>query len=44
MGVGHRLLRGKGFRGDQEERRLGIKSLKRLRHIGAIHIGNKVAA
>jgi len=40
--IAHSLLRGEGFRGNQEKRRFRVKLLECLDDIGAIHIGDKV--
>ena len=42
VGVGDGLLCGEGLGGDDKERRLGIKFLQRLRHVGAVDVGHKV--
>ena len=43
VGVGDGLLSGEGLGGDDKERRLGIKFLQRLRHVGAVDVGHKVS-
>ena len=41
-GVGHRLQRGEGLRGDDEQRRLGVERLERLGDMGAVDVRDEV--
>ena len=44
FGVGHGLLRGEGFRGDDEQRRFRIEPFQRIGDVLAIHIGDEKGA